>query len=440
MTFSDKLIALRKKAGWSQEELAERLNVSRQSVSKWESAQSMPDIDKILQLSSLFSVTTDCLLKDGQDDTQPAAAQTPSPLPRVTLAQAEDYLTKAQANAPQMALATALCIVSPIPLLALGTVSELGLLGLDDNLAGGLGMIALLVLVAVAVVLFMQCGAAVREYEFLEKEPIETEHGVTALVRERRAAFAPEYDRANRIGAALCILAAVPLFTAVMVGVSFLMSMSICLLLVMVACGVYAFVRVGTVQDAMDRLLEDGDFTRGHKAVKGRLTALTAAYWLVVVAIFLWYTFGPNGNGQPQYSWFIWAIAGVVYAACVVAAKAFVACPARGFPARGHLPYSCGPHICGPCGASPSGEKTIYSNQTKMRQCLCKAVCGNVVGDIIRDGLGGIAGVAHGDADPGIFQHRHVVAAVTKGDGLLPRQAQMGQRVGQAVGLAAARG
>ena len=75
-----------------------------------------------------------------------------------------------------------------------------------------------------------------------------------------------------------------------------------------------------------------------------------------------------------------------------------------------------------------------------MRQRLCKAVCGNVVGDIIRGGLGGVAGVAHGDADPGIFQHRHVVAAVAEGDGLLPRQAQMGQRVGQAVGLAAARG
>ena len=218
MDFSEKIAMLRRQKNWSQEELAEKLMVTRQAVSKWESAQSMPDIDKILQLSSLFSVTTDCLLKDTQDDTQPAAAaQTPSPLPRVTLAQAEDYLTKAQVNAPQMALATALCIVSPIPLLALGTVRELGLLGLDDNLAGGLGMIALLVLVAVAVVLFMQCGAAVREYEFLEKEPIETEHGVTTLVRERRAVFAPEYDRANRIGAALCILAAVPLFAAVMV-------------------------------------------------------------------------------------------------------------------------------------------------------------------------------------------------------------------------------
>ena len=58
-------------------------------------------------------------------------------------------------------------------------------------------------------------------------------------------------------------------------------------------------------------------------------------------------------------------------------------------------------------GVSLWGE-TIYSNQPKMRQCLCKAVCGNVVGDIIRGGLGGIAGVAHGDADPGIFQHRHI--------------------------------
>ena len=123
MTFSDKLIALRKKAGWSQEELAERLNVSRQSVSKWESAQSMPDIDKILQLSSLFSVTTDCLLKDEQAEPEYTEDDT-SPLPRIK--------------------------------------------------------------------------------------------------------------------------------------------------------------------------------------------ALTAAYWLVVVAIFLWYTFGPNGNGQPQYSWFIWAIAGVL--------------------------------------------------------------------------------------------------------------------------------
>ena len=56
---ADKIINLRKKAGWSQEELAGRLGVTRQSVSKWEGAQSVPDIEKIVQLSRLFSVTTD---------------------------------------------------------------------------------------------------------------------------------------------------------------------------------------------------------------------------------------------------------------------------------------------------------------------------------------------------------------------------------------------
>ena len=68
MIFADKLITLRKKAGWSQEELAEKLGVTRQSVSKWEGAQSVPDIDKILQLARLFGVTTDYLLKEEQGE------------------------------------------------------------------------------------------------------------------------------------------------------------------------------------------------------------------------------------------------------------------------------------------------------------------------------------------------------------------------------------
>ena len=64
MMFADKLIRLRKKAGWSQEELAARLHVSRQAVSKWEGAQSVPDLEKIVRLSELFGVSTDYLLKD----------------------------------------------------------------------------------------------------------------------------------------------------------------------------------------------------------------------------------------------------------------------------------------------------------------------------------------------------------------------------------------
>ena len=63
MNISDRIRELRKKNGLSQEELADRLGVSRQAISKWESEGSVPDIDKIIRLSDCFEVSTDYLLK-----------------------------------------------------------------------------------------------------------------------------------------------------------------------------------------------------------------------------------------------------------------------------------------------------------------------------------------------------------------------------------------
>lgn len=56
MIFADKLIALRKKAGYSQEELAQQLNVTRQSVSKWEGAQSVPDIERYCRSANCLAL------------------------------------------------------------------------------------------------------------------------------------------------------------------------------------------------------------------------------------------------------------------------------------------------------------------------------------------------------------------------------------------------
>lgn len=64
MSFPEKLRALRKEKGFSQEGLAELLNVSRQSVSKWESGQTYPEIDKLIILSEIFHVTLDYLVND----------------------------------------------------------------------------------------------------------------------------------------------------------------------------------------------------------------------------------------------------------------------------------------------------------------------------------------------------------------------------------------
>lgn len=92
MILADKIIRLRKKNGWSQEELAEKMNVSRQAVSKWEAAQTTPDLEKILQLGNLFGVTTDYLLKDEIEDEEFTEGIDEAPVRKVTLAEANNYI------------------------------------------------------------------------------------------------------------------------------------------------------------------------------------------------------------------------------------------------------------------------------------------------------------------------------------------------------------
>ena len=70
MGFAEKIYALRTQAGMSQASLAETLQVSRQTVSKWELGTSYPEIEKLLAISELYHVTTDFLLKD-----QPASQE-----------------------------------------------------------------------------------------------------------------------------------------------------------------------------------------------------------------------------------------------------------------------------------------------------------------------------------------------------------------------------
>ena len=66
MIFSEKLALLRKNKGLTQDALAERLNVSRQAVAKWESGQSYPDISNLIQISDMMNVTVDYLVRDGE--------------------------------------------------------------------------------------------------------------------------------------------------------------------------------------------------------------------------------------------------------------------------------------------------------------------------------------------------------------------------------------
>ena len=93
MTLSEKILRLRTQKGLSQLELAEQLGVSRQSVSKWETGQSVPDLDKLIKLSDLFGVTVDELVREGE---RPQPPQPETPPPQVVYIRERRSLTSTQ--------------------------------------------------------------------------------------------------------------------------------------------------------------------------------------------------------------------------------------------------------------------------------------------------------------------------------------------------------
>ena len=329
MILADKIILLRKKAGWSQEELAERLNVTRQSVSKWESAQSTPDLDRILQLARLFEVSTDSLLKDEYDDavlpgrisdaenqdSDTAAHEEKQPLRRVSMEEANQFLGVMRKYSSVSANAFAMYVVSPVVLLTLGGLTERKDFALSENSIAVIGIVFLLLCVAAATVLLIGHSQEKEHFAYLEKEDIDTEYGVDGLAREYRQTYEEQYRNGMMCGFGICILAAVPSICIALLPEEWgLGGMMVSLTLVMIACAVRIFAYNGTLKESCDILLEENDYTREkkHQKRQSRLRYISGIYWLIITAIYLGYSFVQNDWNK---SWIIWPVAGVLYAA-----------------------------------------------------------------------------------------------------------------------------
>ncbi|MBQ9264426.1 MAG: helix-turn-helix transcriptional regulator [Clostridia bacterium] len=313
MILADKITDLRKKNGWSQEEVAERLGVSRQAVSKWEGAQSVPDMERIVQLSVLFDVTTDYLLKDTieQVDAAPDSGSAASAERTVGMEEANAFLRLKEKNAGRVALGVLLCILSPVCLLLLGGAQQLGRLSITEVQATGLGMVILLLMVGGAVALFITSSLRVKDYEDLERKPLDTLYGVAGMAKERRAQFRPIYVRQITLGVVLCTLAVLPIFMSLLfIGEkeSFVHVLSVAALLILAGIGVLLIVRASILWGAYQQLLEEGDYSREAKEVAPKLGLFNGIYWCLMTAAYLLWSFSANAWDR---SWIIWPVAGV---------------------------------------------------------------------------------------------------------------------------------
>ena len=311
MILAEKIARLRKRNGWSQEELAEKINVSRQAVSKWESAQTVPDLEKILTLGNLFGVTTDYLLKDEMESEEFSGTEIPA-VRRLTLAETNEYLALRKTASVRMAAATFLCIFSVIPLLILGALAEIPAYGISENTASATGLIVLFLFIAAAVAVFLSCSSKNGPYAFLDKEPFDTEYGVTGMVSERQRQYKSTHTRCNMIGTILCILSPVPIFIGMAVGSDFSMILAVCATLLLAGIGAAFLVAAGVRWSGMQKILQSGDYAPAEKKRNEREAALSAVYWTLATAAYLGWSFTTGGWKE---TWIVWPVAGVLYAA-----------------------------------------------------------------------------------------------------------------------------
>ena len=317
MILADKIIENRKKNGWSQEELADRLGVSRQSVSKWEGAQAVPDMKKIIQMSEVFGVSTDYLLRD-DIETPSAPEVTPvdngleETVRTVSMEEASAFLGHNEKAAVTVSTGVMMCILSPVILIILAGLTEAGKISLGEEIASIAGVIILLVMVACAVAMFLMTMVRGDRYSYLEKVNIDTEYGVSGMAKERRSAYSETHGRLLIIGIMLCVVSAIPLLFLELAEHSreneLLTVIGVCVLLAMVATGVKLIVMTCIRKGGYDKLLEEGDYTRLDK----KASKYDGIYWALATAVYLGWSFITMNW---QFTWIVWPVAGVLYAA-----------------------------------------------------------------------------------------------------------------------------
>ena len=311
MILAEKIVRMRKKNGWSQEELAEKMNVSRQAVSKWESSQTIPDLDKILQLGELFGVTTDYLLKDEIEDEEFTDGAYDSNVIRVSPEMANEFLDERKRASWKIALATFLCILSPITLIILGVASEVPNYRVSEDVAGIIGLTVLFAFVLCAVPIFIYAGFKNEPFAFLDKNvPFELEYGVKGLVTKRKKKFRDTYVRWNIIATCVCIFSPIPLIASSFSENEMLIVLMLAVTMIIAGIGSGIFIVIGVQMASMAKLLREGNYTEKEKTRNGLKEAVGFAYWCVLTAIYLVWSFLAESF---SISWLVLAIGGILF-------------------------------------------------------------------------------------------------------------------------------
>ena len=266
---AEKIYQLRKAKNWSQEDLAAKIGVSRQSVSKWERGEALPDLERMISLSDIFGVSIDDLIRsnkiteDEKEDLQSQAKTTPpqidqetplTSLNEIDLASAHAYLQVKQVTSQSNAAACFLIII--------GSGSFFALQMMADELPTAfwlqiIAWVILLASMAIASASFMQNQQLSEKYRWIETQPHQLGFQVDEILERDQRANREIWQKQTITGTSLCILSALPLvITSSILDDDLPIAISLLATIALISAGVYQLMRSADLKKGYQILLQ----------------------------------------------------------------------------------------------------------------------------------------------------------------------------------------
>ncbi len=312
MILADKIIQLRKQFGWSQENLADALDISRQSVSKWESGNSIPDLNKILKMAEIFGVTTDYLLKDEIDGIETSNTDSDSKVVKLTMEDVNHYVEEKVQAAKLISKGVILLIYAFIPLFIMLAISQGQLIEISDDLAMLIGLTMVLLIVSAGIAILIHSNKYQHTIDDLEGN-FELSYGIEGVIKDKLAKYLPTFTRTVSIAVAMFIMSMLPLLYAGILGHSDALPLfMLAFMAFLVGFGVHMLVNVSARKNAYETVLKQGEFAPEIMERNEEVEKLGGFYWPLIVAIYLGWSFWTN---DWNITWIVWPVAGLVFAA-----------------------------------------------------------------------------------------------------------------------------
>lgn len=359
MKLAEKIFNERKKLGMSQEQFAESMEVSRQAVSKWESGQSMPDLDKLILMSRIFNVSTDYLLKEEEEgsyeetisynesavysesntdnnafymgsssnignisEEKSAFEKEMENARELTKDEVEEYKDSYKWSMRKIAFGVFLIIFGVGVASLFDIFTDFNII--PEPLTDGLMAVTILTCVVIAVRFFILSGMRLEKFEYLQKESFKLPENLKIKLETEDKEYQPVFAKKITFGVVFIICAVIAGILLDSVGEAMNIKMledhiSGAVLLIMISIAVYQLIIAGMSKGIYDILLQREDYTARNKKhneeYEKTIGLVAGVFWTLVAAAYLGYSLITNDWGK---SWVIFPVAGCIFGAIAV--------------------------------------------------------------------------------------------------------------------------